>query len=333
MTYRYKTLEDGTVVPYPIDTQLPSKNQRILLTGGAGFLGRHVHKELLSRNYHYVFVPRSKEYDLTNFEATKKLIEWYKPDIVVHLAAEVGGIGANMKSPGRFFYANMSMGLNLIECARIFGISKFVQIGTVCSYPKFCPTPFSEKDLWNGYPEETNAPYGIAKKALYTMLDAYYKQYNLKSCVIIPTNLYGPYDNFDPESSHVIPALIKKFVDAKNNKDKYVTCWGDGSATREFIHAQDAAIGIVNGMELIDNPDPINLGSGDEISMFLLANTIKEITKFDGEILWDTSKPEGQPRRLTDITRAKKLLDWQPKTNLLHGLRETIQFYIDTYQK
>jgi len=302
---------------------------KILLTGGAGFLGRYVHKELLFRDYHYIFVPRSKEYDLTDFTVTKKLIEWYKPDIIIHLAAEVGGIGANMKYPGRFFYANMAMGLNLIECARIFGVNKFVQIGTVCSYPKFCPVPFNEKDLWNGYPEETNAPYGVAKKALYTMLDAYNKQYHLKSCIVVPTNLYGPYDNFDPETSHVIPALIKKFVDAKNKKDKYVTCWGDGSATREFLYVTDAAMGVVDCMNLINNAEPVNLGSDEEVSMLSLANSIKQIVGFNGEIVWDTSKPNGQPRRFLDTSKAKKLLDFNATTKLIDGLKNTVKFYID----
>lgn len=305
---------------------------KILLTGGGGFLGRFVYQELLNRNYGQtdIFIPRKKDYDLTNYHTVKKLFEEYKPDTVVHLAAEVGGIGANMANPGRFFYSNMVMGSNLIEMSRIYEVSQFVQIGTVCAYPKFCDAPFMEEDIWDGYPEETNAPYGIAKKALFVMLEAYKKQYGLNSCVIVPTNLYGPFDNFDPSSSHVIPALIRKFIEAKKHNLTNVSCWGDGSATREFLYVEDAARAIVDGMEKVKDPSPINIGSGKEISILLLADLIKRIIGYEGDILWDINKPNGQPRRVLNIAKAKQLLDWEPKQDFESGLRQTIEWYLTT---
>ena len=303
---------------------------KILLTGGSGFLGRFVYNELISRGFSFndIYIVRSKDYDLADIYAVKKLYKDIEPSIVVHLAAEVGGIGANMANPGRYFYSNMSMGLNLIECGRICGIDKFVQIGTVCAYPKICSVPFVEEDIWNGYPEETNAPYGVAKKALFVMLDAYKKQYGLNSAVLVPCNLYGPHDNFNPISSHVIPALIKKFYEAKIGGNKEVCCWGDGSATREFLFVQDAAVAIVNSLSMIDDPSPINLGGGQEISIKDLAEKIGRFVGYEGNIVWDESKPNGQPRRFLNITKAEKLLAWTPKKNLDAGLKETIEWYI-----
>lgn len=303
---------------------------KILLTGGSGFLGRFVLKELVSRGFSFddIFVVRSKEYDLTDYNNVYRLYQDTNPSIVIHLAAEVGGIGANMANPGRYFYSNMSMGLNLIECGRNFGIDKFVQIGTVCAYPKICRVPFVEEDIWNGYPEETNAPYGVAKKALFVMLDAYKKQYGLKSAVLVPCNLYGPYDNFDPTSSHVIPALIRKFYEAKRDGIDSVVCWGDGGATREFLFVTDAAKAIVESLFKVDDPYPINLGGGMEISIKDLAEKIGRFVGYEGNIVWDESKPNGQPRRFLNITKAEKLLAWTPKKNLDAGLKETIEWYI-----
>ena len=300
---------------------------KIILTGGSGFLGKFVHQELLRRGYGDIFVPRSKLIDLTKFDQAQEMIRYYRPDTIIHLAAEVGGIGANMANPGRFFYANMSMGLNLIEASRLYHVNKFVQVGTVCAYPKICSVPFVEEDIWNGYPEETNAPYGVAKKALFVMLEAYYKQYNLKSCILVPSNLYGPGDNFKPESSHVIPALIKKFIDAKEGGLSFVDCWGDGSATREFLYVKDAAQAVVDGMEKINEPSPINLGGGSEVSIKDLATSIKDLVGYSGTIEWDESKPNGQPRRFLNISKAARLLGWKPKVSLIDGLAETVRWY------
>jgi GDP-L-fucose synthase len=300
---------------------------KIILTGGSGFLGKFVHQELLHRGYWDIFVPRSKLIDLTKFDKAQEMIRYYRPDTIIHLAAEVGGIGANMANPGRFFYANMSMGLNLIEASRLYHVNKFVQVGTVCSYPKICSVPFVEEDIWNGYPEETNAPYGVAKKALFVMLEAYHKQYNLKSCILVPSNLYGPGDNFKPESSHVIPALIKKFIDAKEGGLSFVDCWGDGSATREFLYVKDAAQAVVDGMEKINEPSPINLGGGSEVSIKDLATSIKDLVGYSGAIEWDESKPNGQPRRFLNISKAARLLGWKPKVSLIDGLAETVRWY------
>lgn len=303
---------------------------KILLTGGSGFLGKFVYNELISRGFSFsdIYIVRSKDCDLTDSSCVKQLYKHVCPSVVIHLAAEVGGIGANMVNPGRYFYSNMSMGLNLIEYGRIYGIDKFIQVGTVCAYPKICSVPFVEEDLWNGYPEETNAPYGVAKKALFVMLDAYKKQYGLNSAVLVPCNLYGPHDNFNPQSSHVIPALIKKFYEAKMNGNKDVVCWGDGSATREFLFVNDAAVAIVNSLTMIDDPSPINLGGGQEISIKDLAEKIGRLLDYGGKVIWDESKPNGQPRRFLDISKAEKLLGWVPKKNLESGLKETIDWYI-----
>jgi GDP-L-fucose synthase len=305
---------------------------RVCVTGGAGFLGRQVCRELTARGVtvENLFVPRGAKYDLTREADVKRLYEEQRPDVVIHLAAEVGGIGANMAQPGRFFFANMAMGLHMIEHARMAGIRKFVQVGTVCAYPKFAPVPFNEDDLWNGYPEETNAPYGVAKKALFVMLDAYQRQYGLASSVVVPVNLYGPGDNFDPASSHVIPALIRKCEEARLSGAKQIDCWGTGSASREFLYVDDAARGIVAAAEKMEEPTPINLGTGQEIAIAELVKLIARLCDFKGEIMWDASRPDGQPRRCLDTSRAAKLLAWQAMMPLEEGLRRTIAWWRDT---
>ena len=302
---------------------------RVCVTGGAGFLGRVVCDKLcaagLPRNQ--LFVPRRKDFDLTREMDVRRLYDVAKPTVIVHLAAEVGGIGANREHPGRFFFANLAMGLHLIEQARERNLAKFVQIGTVCAYPKFTPVPFKEEDLWNGYPEETNAPYGVAKKSLFVMLEAYRQEYGLHSAVVVPVNLYGPGDNFDPQSSHVIPALIRKVEEAKKRNDKSIVCWGSGNASREFLYVDDAAAGIVAATLKMQTPDPINLGNGREIVIRDLIHLIAELSGYQGKIEWDTTKPDGQPRRCLDISRAKRLLDWQPETSFEDGLRRTVEWW------
>lgn len=302
---------------------------KVLLTGGYGFLGRYVYEKLIADGHSEIKRFRSKEHDLRDKAATLDLISSYKPDAVIHLAATVGGIGANMKNPGVYFYDNMIMGLNLIESSRIVGVDKFVQVGTVCSYPKYCAVPFREDDIWEGYPEETNAPYGVAKKALYVMLDAYKKQYNLNSTVIVPCNLYGPWDNFNPDSSHVIPALIKKVVEAKKYEDNSIECWGTGRATREFLYADDAADAIVKSLSVSTDTTPINVGTGSDITIYDLVIKIMKAVDYDCGVHWDASKPDGQPRRMLDISRAKNILGWKPKTNLDEGLKKTVEWYYD----
>jgi len=301
--------------------------KRICVTGGAGFLGRAVCAKLRERGVGNVFVPRSREYDLTSADAAVRLFDEARPDIVVHLAAEVGGIGANEKQPGRFFYANMAMGLHLIEEARRRGVRKFVQVGTVCAYPKLCETPFREDSLWNGYPEETNAPYGVAKRALGVMLDAYRAQYGFNGIHLIPVNLYGPGDNFDPEASHVIPALIRKFCEAVDDGRDTVTCWGTGKAGREFLYVEDAAEAIVRAAEVYNESQHINLGTGEEITIADLAALIARLCGFVGRIAWDTSRPDGQPRRRLDTTRARSSLNWEANVGLEEGLRRTIDWW------
>jgi len=300
---------------------------KVLVTGGNGFLGKSVVKTLQNCGVYEVFSPRSARFDLVNEQKTKDLFDYFKPNIVIHLAAVVGGIGANKENPGSFFYKNIMMGLNVIEHCRLFNVDKIVQIGTVCSYPKFTPVPFSENSMWDGYPEETNAPYGIAKKSLYTMIKAYSDQYNLNGSVLVPCNLYGPYDNFDPKSSHVIPALIKKFVEAKLNNDSTVVCCGTGNATREFIYVDDAAEGIALATEKYNGPDPVNIGSGNEISIKALAEMIARLTGFTGRLVWDASKPNGQPRRGLDVTRARQAFGFQAATSFEEGLRRTIDWF------
>ncbi|MBU6221377.1 MAG: GDP-L-fucose synthase [Planctomycetes bacterium] len=303
--------------------------KRIVVTGGAGFLGRAVCRVLRGRGVAEgrIFVPRRKDFDLTVETDVERLYDVARPDVVIHLAAEVGGIGANMAQPGRFFYANMAMGLHLIEHARRRGLGKFVHTGTVCAYPKHCPIPFREDDLWNGYPEETNAPYGVAKKAIFVMLDGYRRQYGLASAVAVPVNLYGPGDNFDPASSHVIPALIRKCEEARVSGADEVVCWGTGSATREFLYVDDAAEGIVKAAETMDEPVPINLGGGIEISIRELVMKIAAACGFEGRIAWDASKPDGQPRRALDISRARTLLGWEPKQGFDTGLATTVAWW------
>lgn len=303
--------------------------QRIVVTGGAGFLGRHLQNELKARGVdeENILIPHIEDYDLTREADVVRMYDDMEPTAVIHLAAEVGGIGANRDNPGRFFYANMAMGLHLIEHARIRELEKFVQVGTICAYPKFTPVPFKEEDLWNGYPEETNAPYGVAKKALLVMLQAYRDQYGLDGIYLLPVNLYGPGDNFDLQTSHVIPALIRKFIEAKDRGDATVEVWGTGSASREFFYVEDAARGIVMATERYESSEPVNLGAGFEITIKDLAEKIREMTGFEGEIAWDTSKPDGQPRRCLDVSRAKEQFGFEAEVNFEEGLRRTIDGY------
>jgi GDP-L-fucose synthase len=302
---------------------------RVVVTGGAGFLGRMVCQRLRERGCPMgnILVPRRAQYDLTHEDAVERLYADFEPDVVIHLAAEVGGIGANMDNPGRFFFANMAMALHLIEHARINRIAKFVQVGTICAYPNHTPVPFREEDLWNGYPEVTNAPYGVAKKAALVMLDAYHRQYGLKGAYVLPVNLYGPHDNFDLHTSHVIPALIRKCIAAIDEGRDHIGCWGTGSASREFLYVDDAAEGILRAAEEMDEPVPINLGTGMEITIKDLVHLIARLTGFEGEIRWDTSKPDGQPRRCLDTSRAKQHLNWQAQIGFEEGLRRTIEWW------
>ncbi len=300
--------------------------KRIVVTGGAGFLGGPVCRRLRDRGCENVVVPRRSEYDLTREQDVQRLYEDTRPDVVLHLAAEVGGIAANMDNPGRFFYANLAMALHLIEHARINGIGMFVQVGTVCAYPKHTPVPFKEDDLWNGYPEETNAPYGIAKKAALVMLDGYRRQYGLNSAYVLPVNLYGPGDNFDVHTSHVIPALVRRFIEAAARGDETVDCWGSGTISREFLYVDDAAEGVVRAAERMQEPVPINLGTGNEIRIKDLAELIARLCGFEGGIRWDTSKPDGQPRRCLDTSRAADLLGWKAEVDFEQGLQRTIDW-------
>jgi GDP-L-fucose synthase len=301
--------------------------KRVLVTGGAGFLGLPVCALIRARGAAEVIVPRSADYDLTEARAVSRLFEHARPDVVVHLAAEVGGIGANRENPGRFFYANMAMGLNMVEAARRDGVEKFVQVGTVCSYPKFTPVPFAEASLWDGYPEETNAPYGIAKKALLVMIGSYREQYGFRGIFLMPTNLYGPRDNFDPRSSHVIPALIRKCEEARVAGEPSITCWGTGSASREFLYVDDCAEAIVAATERYDSPEPVNIGVGREITIRDLVELIAHTTDFTGEIRWDTTKPDGQPRRVLDTTRAEQEIGFHATTSFEGGLRATVDWF------
>jgi GDP-L-fucose synthase len=302
-------------------------DQRVVVTGGAGFLGSFVVAGMQARGCRQVIVPRSKDCDLRDRQAIRKLFTEAKPTLVIHLAAVVGGIGANREHPGQFFYENAIMGIELIEQARQCGIAKLVVAGTICAYPKFTSVPFKEDDLWAGYPEETNAPYGVAKKALLVQCQAYRQEYGLNAIYLLPVNLYGPRDNFNPNSSHVIPALIKKCVDVRQRGDKFIECWGTGTPTREFIYAADAAEGILLAAEHYNKPEPVNLGSGMEISIRDLVTVIAKLTKFTGEIRWDATKPDGQPRRCLDVTRAEREFGFRAKTPFETGLRETIAWY------
>ena len=302
-------------------------DKRVAVTGGAGFLGRRVVARLEAFGCKNVFIVRRDDYDLIRLEAIEQLYREARPDVVIHLAAVVGGIGANRDNPGRFFYENLMMGAQLIEGARLHGVEKFVQVGTVCSYPKFTPVPFQEDDLWNGYPEETNAPYGVAKKALLVQLQAYREQYGLNGIYLLPVNLYGPGDQFGPAVSHVIPALIKKCVDATGRGERVIEVWGTGEPTREFLYVDDAAEGIVMAAERYDGREPVNLGSGCEISIRDLVHLIARETGFTGDIVWDRTKPDGQPRRALDTSRAAEAFGFRARTDFVEGLRQAIAWY------
>ncbi len=301
--------------------------ERVVVTGGAGFLGGFVLEELRRRGAKDVFVPRSKDYDLVQMDAVKALYRDAKPTIVLHLAARVGGIGANRENPGRFFYENLMMGVQLIEVGRQVGLKKLVALGTICAYPKFCPVPFKEEDIWNGYPEETNAPYGLAKKMLLVQSQAYRQQYGFDSVVLFPVNLYGPRDNFDLQTSHVIPALIRKCVEARERGEKKIVAWGTGAASREFLHARDAAEGIILAAERYEKSEPVNLGAGFEIRIRELVPLVARLCRFEGEIVWDPSKPDGQPRRMLDTSRALGEFGWKARIPFEEGLRETVEWF------
>ena len=309
------------------------EKKRVTVSGGNGFLGSFVVEKLRAAGCAELFSPRSRDYDLREKSQAEELFRGAKPDIFIHLAAVVGGIGANRSNPGKFFYDNATMGINAIEAARVAGIEKFVCAGTICSYPKFTPVPFREGDLWNGYPEETNAPYGLAKKMLLVQLQAYRQQYGMNGIYLTPVNLYGPRDNFDLESSHVIPALIRKCRDAKAQNGAEIVAWGTGSATREFLYVEDAAAAIVGAAEKYAKADPVNLGSGEEISIKSLLEQICEATGYRGAIRWDATKPDGQPRRCLDTSRAAAEFGWRASTNMRDGLEKTIAWYEEHVRK
>lgn len=302
-------------------------DKRVVVTGGAGFLGSFAVEKLQERGGAEVFVPRSKDYDLRRLDAIRSMLTDAQPNIVIHLAARVGGIGANRAHPAEFFYDNLMMSVPLFhECFK-FGVEKFVAIGTVCAYPKYTPVPFKEENLWDGYPEETNAPYGLARKMLLVQSQAYRQQYGFNSIFLLPVNLYGPRDNFDLETSHVIPALIRKCIEAIERRDDHVVVWGTGRPTREFLYVEDAAEAILLATERYNGSDPVNLGSGMEISIRDLAHLIARLTGFEGEVVWDTSKPDGQPRRYLDTSKAERLFGFKAQTSFEEGLRKTIEWY------
>ncbi|HRS74090.1 MAG TPA: GDP-L-fucose synthase [Anaerolineaceae bacterium] len=303
------------------------QDKRVCVTGGAGFLGSFVTARLHERGAKEVFIPTIEKYDLVQLDSIRQMLDDSNPDIIIHLAAQVGGIGANREHPAEFFYSNLMMGVQLIHEAWLRGVEKFVALGTICAYPKFTPIPFKEENLWDGYPEETNAPYGLAKKMLLVQSQAYRQQYGFNSIFIMPVNLYGPRDNFKPESSHVIPALIKKCVEAVESGADFIEVWGDGTPTREFLYVEDAAEGILLATEKYDSPEPINLGSGMEISIKHLVELIARLTGLKGRIIWDTSKPNGQPRRRLDVTRAEQAFGFIAGTSFEEGLKKTIEWY------
>lgn len=301
--------------------------RRVVVTGGAGFLGSYVTPRLQERGVEEIFIPRSKDYDLVQIDQVRRLYDDTKPDLVIHMAAVVGGIGANRANPGRYFHDNLMMGVQLLDEACRREIPKFVALGTICAYPKHTPVPFREDDLWNGYPEETNAPYGLAKKMMLVQSQAYREQYGYNSIFLLPVNLYGPRDNFDLASSHVIPALIRKCVEAIDRGDDRIVCWGSGNVTREFLHASDCAEGIILAAERYDRSEPVNLGSGFEISIRDLARKVADLTGFTGEITWDATQPDGQPRRGLDVTRAAVEFGFRSRIGFDEGLRQTIEWY------
>ncbi len=301
--------------------------ERVVVTGGAGFLGSYLVEALRARGAREIVVPRSKDCDLVDMEAVRRLYRDARPTLLFHLAAIVGGIGANRASPGRFFYDNLMMGAQLMEVGRQLGLRKLVALATICAYPKVCPVPFREEDIWNGYPEETNAPYGLAKKMLLVQSQAYRQQYGFNSVVLFPVNLYGPRDNFDPQTSHVIPALIRKCVEARERGDRSVVVWGTGNASREFLHVRDAAEAVVAAAERYDKSEPVNIGAGFEIKIRDLVLLVARLCRFQGEIVWDATKPDGQPRRMLDTSRALRELGWKATTPFEEGLRETVEWY------
>ena len=303
------------------------ESRRVAVTGGAGFLGRVVVRNLIERGCAEPFVPRSDVYDLRTEDGVRRFLDDARPDVVIHLAAVVGGIGANRDNPGGFLYDNLIMGAQLIEESRRAGIDKFVCAGTICAYPKFTPIPFREEELWNGYPEETNAPYGLAKKLLLVQLQAYRQQYGFRGIYLLPVNLYGPGDNFDLETSHVIPAIIRKCIEARESGQPSVACWGTGRPTREFLYVDDCAEGILTAAEKYDDPDPVNLGSGHEISIRDLTELIGRLTGFEGKFTWDETKPDGQPRRCLDTSRARERFGFEARTRLEEGLRRSVEWY------
>lgn len=300
---------------------------KILLTGGAGFLGRHVEQKLRQEGCKDIFIPRRKDYDLITEDGVRRVLADSQADLVIHLAAVVGGIGANQSNPGKFFYENAKMGIELMEQSRQFGVKKFVALGTICAYPKFTPVPFKEENLWDGYPEETNAPYGLAKKMLLVQAQAYRQQYGFNVIYLLPVNLYGPHDNFDLESSHVIPAMIRKFMEARDKGLKEVELWGTGKPTREFLYVEDAAEGIVLAAHKYDGSDPVNLGSGEEISISQLAEHISGLVGYEGSLVWNSERPDGQPRRKLDIQRARNEFGFVAKTKIIEGIRYTEKWY------
>lgn len=305
--------------------------KKVLITGASGFLGSHLVDELKTRkDIEWIITPSHHQMGLMNPRDIEEGLELYKPHTVIHLAAVCGGIGANQAEPGRFFYENLMMGAQLIEQSRRFGIEKFVQVGTVCAYPKFCPVPFKEEDIWNGYPEETNAPYGIAKKALLVQLQAYRQQYGFNGIYLVPVNLYGPRDNFDAQTSHVIPAMIRKMVDAKIKGLPSITLWGTGQASREFLYVKDAVQGIIKATESYDKPEPVNLGTGKSLSICMLSAVIATIVGYNGEIVFDSGKPDGQPQRRLDISRAHEEFGFLATTSLAAGLKETVDYYLES---